>query len=118
MKTEDRLLSLTEKLEVKEQALKREIEKKAASSQNIKRLKGEIAAVSEEIRMVRRDDLGEFLEQRGIAFEDIFAAVESGLFDKPEAAETKTDNADSTSDEDVLEKEEGVTGDTIKEEAV
>lgn len=89
LKTEERLARLTEKLDAKEKALAELGIKRKKMAQLEKQLKSEIAALKDEIRMADRDDLGEFLEQNGIPFDDVRAAVKNGVFDKPE---TKVDS--------------------------
>lgn len=95
MNTEERLLNLMEKLEAKEKALKQLIEKKENIAQLSKRLKNEIAVLKDEIKTASRDDLGEFLEQNGIAFDDVRAAVKNGVLRK---AEYKTNFEESISE--------------------
>lgn len=88
MNTEEKLLRLMEKLESKEKELAQLGEKKASITQATKCLKGEISALKEEIQTAERDNLGEFLEQNGIAFDDVRAAVKNGTLkkSKPEAS--------------------------------
>lgn len=84
MNTEEKLLRLMEKLESKEKELAQLGEKKANIAQAAKRLKGEISALKEEIRTAERDNLGEFLEQNGILFDDVRIAVKNGTLKKSE----------------------------------
>lgn len=95
MNTEERLLHLMEKLEAKEKDLVQLNERKTNITQAAKRLKGEISALKEEIRTADRDNLGEFLEQNGIAFDDVRAAVKNGTLkkSKPEASSEKSESS-------------------------
>lgn len=99
-----------EKLVAKEKALADCGGKKADIKLLEKRLKKEIVALKEEIRMASRDDLGEFLEQNGIAFDDVRAAVKNGLFSKP-----KTDD-NSNSVKDNAANTDDTNGDSVKED--
>lgn len=125
MKTEEKLLYLTEKLAAKEKALADCSGKKASIKQLEKRLKAEVAALKEEVRAARLEELGDFLQQSGVAFEDIREAVNSGLFDKPDKPEAENaenvmsaaQNAREVNNESDTEtvgvtEDEGVTGDT------
>ncbi len=72
-------------------------------------MKKEIAAVKEEIKTASRDDLGEFLEQHGIDFDDVRAAVKNGLFNKlKQESDTETE---ISRDSGVISDEEELTND-------
>ncbi len=60
------------------------------------------------------EDLGDFLQQSGVAFEDIREAVNSGIFDKPAVTKsTESSTKDElAANEDVRENEKSVTSDT------
>lgn len=93
MTTEEKLSYLTEKLAAKEKALAECGEKKANIKQLEKRLKAEVAVLKEEVRGARLEDLGDFLQQSGVAFDEVREAVNSGLFNK---LETSSNNESET----------------------
>jgi len=92
LNTEEKLAYLMDKLAAKEKSIADCGRKKADIKQLEKRLKSEISALKEEIKTTELEGLGDFLNQSGVAFEDIREAVNSGLFDKPEV---KADSAES-----------------------
>ena len=103
MKPDEKLAYLTEKLAAKEKALGDCSEKKTGLKRLEKRLKSEISALEEEIKSTELEVLGDFLNQNGVAFEDIREAVNSGVFDKPETTteSTSSEPSEQSNDENV-----------------
>ena len=96
LNTEERLLQLMEKLEANENSIEQYSKRQKDVAQTIKRLKKENAVLKDEIKMLSKIDIGEFLEQNGIPFDDVRAAVKNGVLVKPEPKIDSAENEQPT----------------------
>lgn len=84
MNTEEKLLQLMEKLETNENNIEQYSKRQKDIARTIKRLKKENIVLRDEIKTLSKLDIGEFLEENGIPFDNVREAVRNGTLKKPE----------------------------------